>query len=126
MHCRTGHDGSWWWIRGCGESLRRRSKPAQVFGASAAAGLVGGEGREGDQVFPGFIFGDVEEAGVDGAFAIGLGVDEETVGLADLPVVIEEGLSAGAFVAEPADADFFILVQQLDALILGDCFRIVL
>ena len=80
---------------------------------------AGGEGGEGGEALPGFFLGDEEPGGVGGAVAVGFGGDEEAVGFADFPVVVEEGLAAGALVAEPADADGGVVVEELDAAVLS-------
>src|SRR5689334_20821580 len=46
--------------------------------------------------------------------------DEEAAGLAGLPLIIEEALTAGPLAAEPAGADAVAPVQELDALVFFD------
>jgi hypothetical protein len=79
------------------------------------------------QVLPGLLFGKVEVTGEGGSTVVfDLGRHQEAVGLADLPVVVEEALSAGAFTAETPEAYVLVLVADLDAVVLVDGVAVVL
>src|SRR5262249_37295663 len=84
-----------------------------------------GQRRERDEVPPilGFRFEEIGGVG-SAVLVLAFGGDGKRIGLADLPVVIEERLAAGAFVAETSNADLRVLVEQLDPAFFGNIFGI--
>ncbi len=77
----------------------------------AAQFRTAGDGGECRQMFPSLIFGNVEECGILRAPTVDFGGNQKAIGVADLPIVIEERLPSGPFAAEATDANLAVLVQ---------------
>ena len=75
---------------------------------------------------PFFFLRDIEIARVFAAFFHGLGCDQKPIGLANLPVIVKEGLSTSPFATKPTDSNSLTLVQSLDLQFFFDGLWIVL
>src|SRR5450432_136562 len=77
-------------------------------------------------MLPSLLLGDVEEAGILGAVAVHLRGHQKLVSDFRLPIIVKERLAAGPFAAEAADADLWILMEQLHPFVVLDPFGIIL